>query len=109
VRPYQFFSQFFHAVERSWEREKENRWGPVRWIWNLSRWGIGGLPDAEIQTVGAESSLSNNSRFAPPKELILPHPRLQDRAFVLVPTCRYRRRTGVIPLIGHKQFKKNVE
>jgi 2-amino-4-hydroxy-6-hydroxymethyldihydropteridine diphosphokinase len=42
------------------------------------------MPDAAVQTAWRNLALADQKREAP-DQLILPHPRLQDRAFVLVP------------------------
>jgi 2-amino-4-hydroxy-6-hydroxymethyldihydropteridine diphosphokinase len=42
------------------------------------------LPDAETQDAWRDLSLEEQVQKAPDR-LILPHPRVQDRAFVLVP------------------------
>lgn len=73
-----------HAVEAELGRERINRWGPRTVDLDLIAMGDTVLPDAEIQTVWRELAIEQQSVRAP-KELILPHPRLQDRAFVLVP------------------------
>lgn len=45
------------------------------------------LPDRATQEGWASLPLADQSRLAPDR-LVLPHPRLQDRAFVLVPLAR---------------------
>jgi len=73
-----------HAVEVEFRRERLLRWGRRTLDLDLLAMGDLVLPDLATQT---------EWRNLPPQEqplkvpatLILPHPRLQDRAFVLVP------------------------
>ncbi|KIC40016.1 2-amino-4-hydroxy-6-hydroxymethyldihydropteridine pyrophosphokinase [Ruegeria sp. ANG-R] len=73
-----------HRIEHDFERAREQRWGMRTLDLDLVCWDDLVLPDdAEYQrwlTLAPE----DQARCAP-EHLILPHPRLQDRAFVLVP------------------------
>ena len=73
-----------HAVEARFGRHRETRWGMRPLDIDLLAMGTLVLPDAGTQTHWQGLPLADQARLAP-TDLILPHPRLQDRAFVLVP------------------------
>ncbi|SDX58248.1 2-amino-4-hydroxy-6-hydroxymethyldihydropteridinediphosphokinase [Ruegeria halocynthiae] len=73
-----------HRIEHDFERAREQRWGMRTLDLDLICWDDLVLPDgAEYHrwlTLPPEEQVNSA-----PEQLILPHPRLQDRAFVLVP------------------------
>jgi 2-amino-4-hydroxy-6-hydroxymethyldihydropteridine diphosphokinase len=73
-----------HAIEAEFGREREVRWGMRTLDLDLIAAGDTVLPDLETYQHWRTLPASEQARAAP-DQLIVPHPRLQDRAFVLVP------------------------
>jgi 2-amino-4-hydroxy-6-hydroxymethyldihydropteridine diphosphokinase len=73
-----------HDVEAIFGRRRARRWGMRTLDLDLLAYGDSVLPDADTQTRWRDLPDADQARLAP-DQLILPHPRLQDRAFVLVP------------------------
>lgn len=73
-----------HRVEAEFGRSREVRWGMRTLDLDLVAMGDSVLPDAATQDDWRNLPPEAQPRTAPDR-LILPHPRLQDRAFVLVP------------------------
>ena len=73
-----------HQVENTHGRSREQRWGMRTLDLDLVALGDSVFPDAATQARWRDLPMEEQVRAAP-DQLILPHPRLQDRAFVLVP------------------------
>lgn len=90
-----------HDVEHQFGRERVQRWGMRTLDLDLVCCGDLVLPDKGVferwRTLPAQEQ-----RKAAPDQLILPHPRLQDRAFVLVPMA------DVVPDWRHPVLGKTV-
>jgi 2-amino-4-hydroxy-6-hydroxymethyldihydropteridine diphosphokinase len=73
-----------HGVEAAFGRRRDARWGMRTLDLDLLAWDDAVLPDAATQDAWRVLPPGAQRNQAPDR-LILPHPRLQDRAFVLVP------------------------
>lgn len=73
-----------HRIEARFGRERLARWGQRTLDLDLLTHGDEVLPDQAGFRHWHDLPLERQSKEAP-DQLILPHPRLQDRAFVLVP------------------------
>lgn len=76
--------QQLHRVEAEFGRERRQRWGARVLDLDLLACEDQVLPDREAYAKWAELPPDEQIK-ATPDTLILPHPRLQDRAFVLCP------------------------
>ncbi|MFN7223413.1 MAG: 2-amino-4-hydroxy-6-hydroxymethyldihydropteridine diphosphokinase [Paracoccaceae bacterium] len=81
--PYDLLSRL-HEVESRFGRRRETRWGMRTLDIDLLAMGVLVLPDAASHARWRDLSLHDQTQLSP-DQLILPHPRMQDRAFVLVP------------------------
>ncbi len=73
-----------HQIEAQFGRERLQRWGMRTLDIDLIAFGDLVLPDSAMQEAWRTMPKDRQPGVAPDR-LILPHPRLQDRAFVLVP------------------------
>lgn len=76
--------RILHEIEAEFGRERDSRWGRRTLDLDLIACGNKVLPDVAQWRHWADLDLKDQMRLAP-DQLILPHPRMQDRAFVLAP------------------------
>jgi 2-amino-4-hydroxy-6-hydroxymethyldihydropteridine diphosphokinase len=73
-----------HRIEDVFGRKRDRRWAGRTLDLDLLACGNVVLPDLESYGHWRDLDPADQTRLAPDR-LILPHPRLQDRGFVLVP------------------------
>lgn len=83
LTPQQFLA-VFHEIEDDFGRKREKRWGQRSLDIDLLAVDEMILPDQSLVENWLNLPLSQQMT-ATPDQLILPHPRIQDRAFVLLP------------------------
>lgn len=78
--------RLLHNVETGFGRNRKTRWGSRTLDLDLLAVGASVLPDKQTNDYWRALPLADQMERAP-ETLVLPHPRIQDRAFVLVPLC----------------------
>ena len=73
-----------HEIESDAGRRRDQRWAPRTLDLDLIAMGQDVFPDKATHAHWRGLPLADQSRIAP-DGLILPHPRIQDRSFVLIP------------------------
>lgn len=76
--------EVLHQVEAAYGRKRAERWGARSLDLDLIAQGCAVLPDRACVQHWIDLPLAQQHKLAPDR-LILPHPRLQDRGFVLIP------------------------
>ena len=90
-----------HTVEHEFGRQRLERWGARVLDLDLLACGQAIYPDVTTQRTWVALAEDRRSQDVP-QELILPHPRLQDRAFVLCPVM------DICPEWQHPVLKKTI-
>ena len=78
------FLHHLHEIEAQYKRNRTKRWGPRTLDLDLIAVADQILPDPDTYAHWAQLPLAQQMIEAP-NGLILPHPRLHERAFVLIP------------------------
>ena len=91
-----------HEVEASFGRKREKRWGARTVDLDLIAGGDAVLPDVATQRRWMALEPDRRGVVAP-EHIVLPHPRIQERAFVLVPML------GIAPAWVHPVLGLSVQ
>ena len=99
--PSQEILKKLHQIEERFERQRISRWGDRTLDLDLLAVNKQVLPRRKILQKWLDLPLSEQKKKTP-SELVLPHPRIQDRAFVLLPLL------DIEPNWTHPILKKNT-
>ncbi len=94
--------EVLHFVEEEKDRQRPERWGKRTLDLDLLAYGNKVLPNFQVYDDWRRMSQDLQMQIAPDR-LIVPHPRLQDRAFVLGPLM------DIAPDWRHPVLDKSVE
>ena len=93
------FLAFLHEIETEAGRIRTKRWGERVLDLDVVAFGEAIVPDLETYQRWVDLPLAAQKNTAP-EQLILPHPRIQDRSFALIP-LRDVAPDWVHPVTGH--------